>query len=66
MAKKPQVEADLDPIGSRNPRPGSKIADEAIEDSKPAAKRKRPSGGPSRPGSTAAARAVDATRGKKR
>lgn len=57
MKKKP-LEADLDPADAP-PRPGSKIADRALANSKPATKPKPTrNSGPSRPGSGAAARAV--------
>jgi hypothetical protein len=66
MAKKPSIEADLDPTGTRHTRPGSKIADAAMAASRKPRKRAAASGtsAPSRPGATAAARAVAATRRK--
>ena len=66
MKKKPPIEADLDPVGTRHSRPGSKIADAALAASKTPRRRKGASASsePSRPGSTAASRAVDATRKK--
>jgi hypothetical protein len=66
MKKKPQLEADLDRVGARNTRPGSKIADSALATAKRTRKRPAGPGGfaPSRPGATAAARAVEATRRK--
>jgi hypothetical protein len=65
MRKKPPLEADLDPKGTRHTRPGSKAADAAIAASKRPRKRASTAGAaPSRPGATAAARAVAATRGK--
>jgi hypothetical protein len=65
MKKKTQIEADLDPAGTRHTRPGGKAAESAVENSKPAASpRKRGSSEPTRPGATAAARAVDATKKK--
>jgi hypothetical protein len=66
MPKKPPIEADLDPVGTRHSRPGAKIADAAIAASKRPRKRAATSAtaAPSRPGATAAARAVAATRGK--
>ena len=66
MAKKkePELEADLDPAGTRHTRPGGKAAETALANArKPARSKKRPaSAGPTRPGSTAAARAVAATK----
>ena len=57
MKKKP-MEADLDPVDAP-PRPGNKIAERAIANSKPTAKRSvTRNSGPSRPGAGAAARAV--------
>jgi hypothetical protein len=66
MRKKPKLEADLDPAGTRHTRPGSKIAESAVANAKTPRKRKAAPGGsaPTRPGSIAAARAVDATRRK--
>jgi hypothetical protein len=65
MSKKSPVEADLDPAGTRHTRPGSKVAESAVENTKPPGKRKAaPGSTQTRPGSTAAARAVDATRRK--
>jgi hypothetical protein len=66
MRKKPLIEADLDPAGTRHTRPGSKIAESAVANAKKPRKRKAAPAGtsPTRPGSTAAARAVDATRRK--
>jgi hypothetical protein len=66
MRKKPLIEADLDPAGTRHTRPGSKIAESAVANAKKPSKRKAVpgTGAPTRPGSTAAARAVDATRRK--
>jgi hypothetical protein len=66
MKKKPQLEADLDPVGARNTRPGAKIAESAVANAKRPRKRKTGPAGysASRPGSTAAGRAVDATRAK--
>jgi hypothetical protein len=66
MKKKPELEADLDPQGTRHTRPGGKAAESALANSKPAApKRRGGAGSPTRPGSTAAARAVDAAKGKR-
>jgi hypothetical protein len=62
MKKKP-MEADLDPPNTRSARPGGKIADRALANSKPGAKPARNSG-PSRPGSGAAERAVAESRRK--
>lgn len=56
MKKKP-IEADLDPADAP-PRPGSKIADSAIANSKPKKPKPTRNSGPSRPGAGAAARAV--------
>jgi hypothetical protein len=64
MKKKLPLEADLDPAGTRHSRPGSKIADAALAASKKPRKKTSATAAPSRPGSTAAARAVDATRRK--
>jgi hypothetical protein len=64
MKKKPKLEADLDPVGTRHTRPGGTAAQRAVESTK-----RRSAGttkGPSRPGATAAARVVEATKGKKR
>jgi hypothetical protein len=58
MKKKTQLEADLDPPNTRSARPGSKIADVAIANARGGTTRKRPAGAPTRPGSTAASRAV--------
>ena len=66
MKKKSELEADLDPKGTRHTRPGSKIADMAIALSKPAHKRRTGAAAPSRPGATAAARAVAATKAKRK
>ena len=67
MKKKPELEADLDPPGTRHTRPGAKIAERAVANSKPAVARKRTRGSSvsSRPGSGAAARAVQATKPKR-
>jgi hypothetical protein len=66
MKKKPQLEADLDPAGTRHTRPGGKAAESAIANSKPGAAKKRPAhpSEPTRPGATAAARAVEAVKPK--
>jgi len=66
MKKKPELEADLDPKGTRHSRPGGKAAESAMANAKPgsAPKRRARAGSPTRPGSTAAARAVDATKRK--
>ena len=65
MKKKPILEADLDPKGTRHTRPGGKAADSALASSKPAARKPRAgSPSPTRPGSTAAGRAVAATKRK--
>jgi hypothetical protein len=64
MKKKPELEADLDPPG--HTRPGAKIAESAVANTKPAARKRRPaSAEPTRPGATAAARAVEATKRKR-
>jgi hypothetical protein len=68
MNKKPdEIEADLDPAGTRHSRPGGKAAESALANAKPAAKSKRrkTASEPTRPGSTAASRAVDATKRKR-
>jgi hypothetical protein len=62
MKKKP-MEADLDPPNTPRTRPGSKIAERALAESKPAAKPSRNTG-PSRPGASAAARAVEESKRK--
>jgi hypothetical protein len=66
MSKKPRFEADLDPAGTRHTRPGAKIAESALANaSRPRKRKARPgASSPTRPGATAAARAVDATRRK--
>ena len=65
MKKKHEIEADLDPEGTRHTRPGGKAAESALASSKkPARKKRAVSSEPSRPGSTAAARAVEATKKK--
>jgi hypothetical protein len=66
MKRKPKLEADLDPAGTRHTRPGSKIAESAVGNAKkPQQREATPAlAAPTRPGSTAAARAVDATRRK--
>ena len=68
MKKKSELEADLDPKGTRHTRPGSKIADAAIALAKPARAPKRGAAArsASRPGSTAATRAVAATKAKRK
>ncbi|MGZ8153938.1 MAG: hypothetical protein ACXW2I_05090 [Burkholderiales bacterium] len=68
MTRKPKLEADLDPQGTRHTRPGAKIADAALAAAKAPRKRKPTPGGsaPTRPGASAAARAVEATKGKPR
>ena len=65
MKKKTELEADLDPQGTRHTRPGGKAAESALANSKPAPKRRAGSSEPTRPGATAAARAVAATKGKR-
>ena len=50
MKKKPRLEADLDPQGSRHTRPGSKAAEVAVRDANLAEKR------PKRPGTTSRSR----------
>jgi hypothetical protein len=67
MKKKPELEADLDPAGTRHTRPGGKAAESAVENSRGTApaRKKRDSRTPSRPGSTAADRAVAATKRKR-
>ena len=66
MKKKPGLEADLDPKGTRHTRPGSKIADAALALSKGTSKPRRGTGSPTRPGSTAAARAVNAVTSRRK
>jgi len=67
MKKKPEMEADLDPQGTRHSRPGGKAAESAMANAKPgtAPRRRAGAGSPTRPGSAAAARAVDATKRKR-
>jgi hypothetical protein len=65
MKKKLDLEADLDPKGTRHTRPGGKIAERALANSKHARKRSGAASSPTRPGSTAAARAVAATKKRK-
>ena len=61
LTKKSSLEADLDPVGSRHSRPGSKAAETAIANSKRGTTAKRPKTEPTRPGATVAARAVETT-----
>ena len=65
MTKKPELEADLDPQGTRHTRPGGKAAESALANSKTAPKRRAGSSEPTRPGANAASRVVDATKGKR-
>ena len=65
MKKKPILEADLDPKGTRHTRPGGKAAESALANSKPAPKKRGAGEYPTRPGSTAAARAVAGTKRKR-
>ena len=67
--KDTELEADLDPAGTRHTRPGGKIAESALANAKPkptSARKRTTAGEPSRPGATAAARAVEATKAKKK
>ena len=64
MTKKPELEADLDPPGTRHTRPGAKVADEALEDADTARPRKQHPSSPTRPGATAAEQAIANTRRK--
>jgi hypothetical protein len=41
MKKKPELEADLDPVGTRHTRPGAKAAESALANAKDATPRKR-------------------------
>jgi hypothetical protein len=68
MKKKWDLEADLDPAGTRHTRPGSRTAEAAIANARSATKRKkgRSASATTRPGATAAARAVEATKPKRR
>jgi hypothetical protein len=61
VKKKPELEADLDPKGTRHTRPGAKAAERAVEDARSAATpvRRTGSSSPTRPGARAAARAVE-------
>lgn len=67
MKKKPELEADLDPPGTRHTRPGAKTAESALANANARKTRKRSAGdsSPTRPGATAAARAVDAIKRKR-
>lgn len=58
MTKKPELEADLDPPGTRHTRPGSKAAEHALEDADPAQPHERHPSSPTRPGATAAEQAI--------
>jgi hypothetical protein len=42
MKKKPELEADLDPVGTRHTRPGAKAAESAVANAKAAPTRNRP------------------------
>jgi hypothetical protein len=64
MKKKTELEADLDPPGTRHTRAGSKAADSALANSRAPAKSRKKPAEPTRPGATAAARAVEDTRKK--
>jgi hypothetical protein len=66
MKKKPKLEADLDPVGTRHTRPGAAAAQRAVENTKRRTAARKTIREPSRPGATAAARAVEATKAKKR
>ena len=76
MKKKPELEADLDPRGTRHTRPGAKAAESALANSKSPVTRSRRTGvasgvrsgasSPMRPGAAAAARAVEATKAKRK
>ena len=67
MKKKSGLEADLDPAGTRHTRPGSKIAENALALSKGAPKPRRGTArSPTRPGATAAARAVNAVKSRRK
>ena len=65
MKKKPELEADLDAPG--HTRPGAKAAEAALANAtRGAARKRRPaSSEPTRPGATAAVRAVAATKRKR-
>lgn len=65
MKKKPELEADLDPAGTRHTRPGGKAAERAVANSRSAPRRSTGRSSPTRPGSTAAGRAVAATKRKR-
>ena len=68
MKKKRELEADLDPPGTRHTRPGTKAAESAMDDAKPNAARRGTAvvSSQTRPGAGAAARAVDATKPKRK
>ncbi|MES2564830.1 MAG: hypothetical protein V4637_19205 [Pseudomonadota bacterium] len=66
MKKKTELEADLDPPGTRHTRPGGKIAEEALEDSQPSAPREQHPSSPTRPGAVTAERAIANTKRKPR
>ena len=65
MKKKPQLEADLDPQNTRHTRPGSKIAEIALKNSRAGGGRKRRTAAASRPGATGSAQAVRAAKRKR-
>ena len=66
MKKKPILEADLDPKGTRHTRPGGKAAESAVRNSKaPTRNQSAGASSPTRPGSGAAERAVAATKRKR-
>jgi hypothetical protein len=56
MKKKPELEADLDPPGTRHTRPGSKAAESALANSRSTPKRKRPTSTASKKGGAATKR----------
>jgi hypothetical protein len=64
--KRPKVEADLDPAGTRHTRPGGTAAQRAVESTKRRTSRSKGNPEPNRPGSTAATRIVESTKPKKR
>jgi hypothetical protein len=56
MKKKSELEADLDPRGTRHTRPGSKAAESALANSRSAPTRKRPASAAGKKGGAATKR----------
>ena len=59
MKRKPKLEADLDPAGTRHTRPGGTAAQRAVESTKRRTSGTRKRGEPMRPGGAAALRVVE-------